>query len=275
MSHYVVGDIQGCHAEFSQLLDLIAFDPASDRLWLVGDLVNRGPESLAVLRTVKALGNAAVTVLGNHDFHLLTVAEGHRQLHGHDTLAPILDAPDREELLAWLRTRSLVVGEGDLLMVHAGLLPSWTASAALAYSREVEAVLASDDHTGFLRDLYGDEPSRWSDSLSGYDRLRGIVNVCTRLRFCSADDVLELSEKRGPEHTPPGYSPWYAHPHRKSAAVTVFCGHWSALGLLLEPRVAMLDSGCLWGGTLTALRLDDWRVFQIPSRAPLHQVPRE
>ncbi|HKE42788.1 MAG TPA: symmetrical bis(5'-nucleosyl)-tetraphosphatase [Casimicrobiaceae bacterium] len=275
MSHYVVGDIQGCHAEFSQLLDLIAFDPASDRLWLVGDLVNRGPDSLAVLRAVKALGNAAVTVLGNHDLHLLTVAEGHRQLHSHDTLTPILDAPDREELLAWLRTRPLVVGEGDLLMVHAGLLPSWTASAALAYSREVEAVLASDKHSDFLRDLYGDKPSRWSDSLSGYDRLRVIVNVCTRLRFCSANDALELSEKRGPEHAPPGYAPWYEHPQRKSAAVTVLCGHWSALGLLLASRVMMLDSGCVWGGTLTALRVDDWRVFQIPSRAPIDPVPRE
>ncbi|HXX83815.1 MAG TPA: symmetrical bis(5'-nucleosyl)-tetraphosphatase [Casimicrobiaceae bacterium] len=275
MSHYVVGDIQGCHAEFRQLLDLIAFDPVTDRLWLVGDLVNRGPESLAVLRTVKALGNAAVTVLGNHDLHLLTVAAGHRRQHRHDTLAPILDAPDRDELLAWLRTRPLVVCEGDLLMVHAGLLPSWTPSRAVALSREVESVLASDERDDFLRHLYGDEPSRWTESLAGYDRLRVIVNVCTRLRFCGADDALELAEKRGPGHAPPGYAPWFAHPHRKSAGVTVFCGHWSTLDLMLAPRVVMLDSGCLWGGTLTGIRLDDDRVFQIPSRAPLDPMPRD
>ena len=275
MSHYVVGDIQGCHAEFKQLLDLIAFDPATDRLWLVGDLVNRGPESLAVLRTVRALGDAAVTVLGNHDLHLLTVAAGHRGAHRHDTLAPVLNAPDREELLAWLRTRPLVVGEADLLMVHAGLLPSWTPAKAVALSREVEAMLASDAHDDFLRNLYGDEPSRWTESLTGHDRLRVIVNVCTRLRFCSSDDDLELTEKRGPAHSPPGYAPWFAHPQRNSAGVTVFCGHWSTLDLMLAPRVVMLDSGCIWGGTLSALRIGDRRVFQIPSRAPLDPMPRD
>ncbi|TMH37456.1 MAG: symmetrical bis(5'-nucleosyl)-tetraphosphatase [Betaproteobacteria bacterium] len=274
MSHYVVGDIQGCHAEFRQLLDLIGFDAASDRLWLVGDLVNRGPDSLGVLRTVRAMGSAAVTVLGNHDFHLLTVAAGHRRPHRHDTLNAILDAPDREELLAWLRTRPLIVSEADRVMVHAGLLPSWTPSAAVALAREVEAMLASDEHDDFLRQLYGDEPSCWSSSLTGYDRLRVIVNVCTRLRYCSADDVLQLAEKRGPDHTPQGYAPWFAHPQRKSSGVTVFCGHWSTLELLIAPRVVMLDSGCLWGGTLTALRLDDWRLFQVPSRAPLDPAPK-
>ena len=275
MAHYVVGDIQGCHAEFAQLLELIAFDPAVDRLWLVGDLVNRGPNSLAVLRTVKALGSAAVTVLGNHDLHLLTVAAGHRRPHRNDTLTAVLDAPDRDELLAWLRERPLVVCEADLLMVHAGLLPSWTPAASVAFSREVEAILASDSHDDFLRGLYGDQPSRWSESLAGYDRLRVIVNVCTRLRFCNADDALHLAEKRGPAHAPPGFTPWFEQPQRKSSAVTVFCGHWSALGLMLAPRVAMLDSGCVWGGTLTALKLDDRRVFQIPSREPIDPVPRD
>lgn len=275
MSHYVLGDIQGCHAEFRQLLDLIAFDPAHDRLWLVGDLVNRGPDSLAVLRTVKACGDAAVTVLGNHDLHLLIVATGHRRPHRRDTLAAILDAPDRDELLAWLRTRPLVVREGDLLLVHAGLLPSWTPATAVMLSREVETVLASTTHDDFLGHLYGDEPSRWSDSLSGYDRLRVIVNACTRLRFCSADDTLQLAEKRGPAHAPAGFAPWFAHPERKSAGVTIFCGHWSTLDLMFAPRIVMLDSGCLWGGTLTALRLDDRRVFQVPSRLPLMPKPRE
>jgi len=275
MSHYVIGDIQGCYDEFRHLLDLVAFDPPRDRLWLVGDLVNRGPDSLGVLRTVKALGTDAVTVLGNHDLHLLTVAAGHRNAHRHDTLDSILRAPDRDELLTWLRTRPLVVREDNLLLVHAGLLPSWTSATALMLSREVEAMLRSDAHDDFLRHLYGDQPARWNDALTGYDRLRVIVNACTRLRYCAADDTMDLAEKRGPEHAPPGYAPWFAHPERKSAGVTVLCGHWSTLDLLLAPRVAMLDSGCLWGGALTALRIDDWRVFQVPSRQALAPMPRE
>ena len=275
MSHYVVGDIQGCHDEFRHLLDLIAFSTPHDRLWLVGDLVNRGPDSLGVLRTVKALGTAAVTVLGNHDFHLLTVAAGYRKAHRHDTLGPILEAADREELLTWLRTRPLVVRDGDLLLVHAGLLPSWTASTAIMLSREVEAVLASAAHDDFLRHLYGDLPARWDEALTGYDRLRVIVNACTRLRYCTADDAMDLAEKRGPAHTPAGFAPWFGHSERRSAGVTVLCGHWSTLDLMLAPRVAMLDSGCLWGGTLTALRLDDQRVFQVPSRQNLIPMPRE
>ena len=268
MSHYVVGDIQGCYAEFAQMLDLIAFERTRDRLWLVGDLVNRGPDSLSVLRAVKALGPAATMVLGNHDLHLLIVAAGHRVAHLRDTLAPILDAPDRDELLVWLRRQPLVVREGDLLMVHAGLLPSWTPDLAVALSREVEAALASPDHDDFLRHLYGDEPSRWDEGLSGFDRLRVIVNACTRMRFCSADDAMEFQEKRGPEYAPAGYAPWFAHSGRRSSGARVLCGHWSTLDLMFAPNVMMLDSGCLWGGTLTSVRLDDGRVFQVPSRAP-------
>ncbi|MEO8738283.1 MAG: symmetrical bis(5'-nucleosyl)-tetraphosphatase [Casimicrobiaceae bacterium] len=275
MSHYVIGDIQGCHDEFRHLLDLIGFDPLRDRLWLVGDLVNRGPDSLGVLRTVMAFGAAAQAVLGNHDLHLLTVAAGHRKIHRHDTLDAILHAPDREELLTWLRTRPLVVREGELVLVHAGLLPSWTSATALMLSHEVEAMLGSPAHDDFLRHLYGDLPARWDDALTGYDRLRVIVNACTRLRYCAADDTMELAEKRGPVHAPHGYAPWFAQPERKSAGVTVLCGHWSTLDLLLAPRVAMLDSGCLWGGALSALRLDDWRVFQVPSRQVLAPMPRE
>jgi bis(5'-nucleosyl)-tetraphosphatase (symmetrical) len=269
MSLYVVGDIQGCYAEFRQLLDLVAFDPGCDRLWLVGDLINRGPESLAVLRAVRSLGDSATTVLGNHDLHLLTVAAGHRRAHGGDTLSGILAAPDREELLSWLRTRPLVVREDEWLLVHAGLLPSWTPATALMLSREVEAMLASDRQDDFLRHLYGNEPARWSEDLRGYDRLRVVVNACTRLRFCAADDTMDLAEKRGPDHTPPGFAPWFMHAERKSAGVTVLCGHWSTLGLMLAPNVLMLDSGCLWGGCLTALRLDDQRLFQVPGRSPL------
>jgi bis(5'-nucleosyl)-tetraphosphatase (symmetrical) len=275
MSHYVVGDIQGCHAEFRQLMEVIAFDPARDRLWLVGDLVNRGPDSLSVLRTVKSFGAAATTVLGNHDLHLLIVAAGHRKAHRRDTLTEILDAPDRDELLDWLRRRPLVVRDGELLMVHAGLLPGWTAAEAVMLSREVESVLASSACDTFLRELYGDEPARWDPGLAGHDRLRVIVNACTRLRFCSDDGTMEFGEKRGPAYAPPGFAPWFAHPARKSAAARIFCGHWSTLDLMFAPNVVMLDSGCLWGGTLTAIRLDDARVFQVPSRAAIAPKPLE
>jgi len=273
MSHYVVGDIQGCYAEFAQLLDIIGFDPACDRLWLVGDLVNRGPDSLSVLRRVKSFGAAATTVLGNHDLHLLIVAAGHRPVHRLDTLAAILEAPDRDELLDWLRRRPLVVQEGPLLLVHAGLLPSWTAADAVRLSHEVESALASAAYDDFLRDLYGDEPARWDDELTGHERLRVIVNAFTRLRFCSADDAMELQEKRGSRHSLPGFAPWFAHPERKSAGSTVLCGHWSTLDLMLAPNVMMLDSGCLWGGTLTAMRVDDGRVFQVPSRSAIAPKP--
>jgi bis(5'-nucleosyl)-tetraphosphatase (symmetrical) len=273
MTHYAVGDIQGCRAEFRDLLDLIGFSPATDRLWLVGDLVNRGPDSLGVLRDVKALGEAAVTVLGNHDFHLLTVAAGHRKAHRGDTIDAILAAPDREELVAWLGRRPLAVADGDLAMVHAGFLPSWTVDKALALSSEVQAMMASDRAREFLGVLYGDEPSRWTDDLTGYDRLRVVVNACTRLRFCTADDTMELKEKRGPEQTPHGFAPWFAHPSRKSATHTVVCGHWSTLELMLAPNVMMLDSGCLWGGTLTAVRLPDRRLYQVPSRSPVQPKP--
>jgi bis(5'-nucleosyl)-tetraphosphatase (symmetrical) len=275
MTRYAVGDIQGCLQEFDQLLHLIAFDASRDRLWLVGDLVNRGPDSLGVLRRVMALGDCAVTVLGNHDLHLLTVAAGHRAPHRHDTLHSVLDAPDRSTLLDWLRTRPLVYREDDMLMVHAGLLPSWTAATAIMLSREVETVLASPAHDRFLLELYGDTPARWDHSLTGNDRLRAIVNACTRLRYCTTDDTMEFREKRGPAHTPPGFAPWFAHPERKSSSVTVLCGHWSTLELTLAPGLAMLDSGCLWGGALTALRLEDGALFQVPSRQPASPMPRE
>ena len=273
MSLYAIGDIQGCHAEFCRLLELIGFSPRTDRLWLVGDLVNRGPDSLAVLREVKALGDAAVTVLGNHDFHLLTVAAGHQRAHRQDTIGPILDAPDRAELIDWLCARQLVTIEDERLMVHAGLLPGWTPATALMVSREVEAMLQSERVGEFLACLYGDEPGAWRDDLEGFDRLRVVVNACTRLRFCSADGTMELSEKRGPDNAPAGYLPWFMHPQRASAGVTVVCGHWSTLELKLAPNLLMLDSGCLWGGTLTAVRLADRRVFQVPGQSPVTPKP--
>ncbi len=273
MSVYAIGDVQGCHTELCQLLDLIGFSPRSDRLWFVGDLVNRGPGSLAVLREVKALGDAAVSVLGNHDFHLLTVAAGYAKLHKQDTIGDILAAPDRDELLAWLRARPLVVVDEDRILVHAGLPPQWTPATALMLSREVQAALAAPDHDAFLQTLYGDQPKKWNDALTGYDRLRVVVNACTRMRFCTADGAMEFKEKRGIGHAPDGFLPWFAHEHRASAGRTVVCGHWSTLELMLAPNVLMLDSGCLWGGTLTAVRLEDRRVYQVPSRAPVTPKP--
>jgi bis(5'-nucleosyl)-tetraphosphatase (symmetrical) len=273
MALYAVGDIQGCHEEFRALLDLIGFSPTADRLWLVGDLVNRGPASLAVLRDVIALGDAATTVLGNHDLHLLTVGAGHRRPHREDTLDDILNAPDRDALLGWVKRQPLVVVEDDLMMVHAGLLPMWTRNDALGLSREVEAKLASPDANRFLSVLYGDEPSTWRDDLEGDDRLRAIVNAFTRLRFCTPEGQMEFREKRGREFAPPGFSPWFAQEHRRSSGTQVVCGHWSTLDLDLSPNVLMLDSGCLWGGTLTAVRLPDRRVYQVPSRHPINPKP--
>lgn len=273
LARYAIGDIQGCHAEFRALLEIIDFAPSRDHLWLVGDLVNRGPGSLAVLRDVMALGDAATTVLGNHDFHLLTIAAGHRAPHRGDTLDEILAAPDRAQLIDWLTRRPLCIADGPTLLVHAGLLPQWTASAAVALSREVEAKLASADAARFLSVLYGDEPRAWRDDLDGDDRLRVIVNAFTRLRFCTADGTMELREKRGPRFTPDGFTPWFMQPLRKSASHSIVCGHWSTLGLTFTPNVMMLDSGCLWGGTLTAVDLDDRRVWQVPSRAPVTPAP--
>jgi bis(5'-nucleosyl)-tetraphosphatase (symmetrical) len=270
---YAIGDVQGCHAELCELLDEIGFSKRDDRLWLVGDLVNRGPGSLAVLREIRSLGDAAVTVLGNHDLHLLAVAAGHAKRRRGDTLDDVLTAPDRVELVDWLMHRPLVVLEDDRLLVHAGLLPSWTPHAALAYSREVEAKLASEDASRFLSVLYGDEPHAWRDDLEGDDRLRAIVNVCTRLRFCTADDRMEFREKRGAGHAPPGFQPWFTHEGRRSKDVTIACGHWSTLGLTLTPSVLMLDSGCVWGGPLTAASLPDRRVFQVASRQRANPAP--
>jgi len=275
MSLYAIGDIQGCHAELCELLTLIGFSPASDLLWLTGDLVNRGPDSLGVIREVMSLGDAAVTVLGNHDLHLLKVAAGYRDAHRDDTLAPILDAHDREKLLEWLALRPLAVSSEDLLMVHAGVLPQWSTREVLGLAGEVEAVLRSERRQPFLRVLYGDEPHTWRDDLEGDDRLRAIVNALTRLRFCASDGRMDFREKRGARHAPRGYAPWFAHPGLRTASSVVVCGHWSTLGLLLAPNVLMLDSGCLWGGALTALRFPDRRVYQVPSRSPVTPAPRE
>ena len=263
MARYAIGDVQGCYGALESLLSRIGFDAGRDELWFVGDLVNRGPQSLEVLRFVRSLGKSAITVLGNHDLHLIAVAEGHARLHRGDTLAGILDAPDRDELLAWLRSRKLAHADGEYLMVHAGVPPQWSPADALRLAGEVEAVLGSGGFASFIAKMYGNLPNRWQESLQGADRLRVIVNALTRMRFCTAEGVMELGEKGGPGNAPAGYFSWFDAPHRKSARVTVICGHWSTLGYLQRPDLIALDSGCVWGGCLTAVRLEDREVWQM------------
>ncbi|MCX7672374.1 MAG: symmetrical bis(5'-nucleosyl)-tetraphosphatase [Thiobacillaceae bacterium] len=275
MSTYVIGDVQGCYAAFMQLLAAIGFDPRRDRLWLTGDLVNRGEDSLSVLRWCRRHEDSLVAVLGNHDLHLLAVAAGYVRPHRKDTLGPILEAPDREELLGWLRQRPLVHREGDWLMVHAGLMPQWTADAALALGGELQAVLQGPDWRDFLRQMYGNEPRHWSEALTGMDRLRLIANACTRMRYLHPDGGMEFLHKCAPLDAPPGLIPWYDMPGRMSRDVRIAFGHWSTLGLMLRADVAALDTGCLWGGRLTALRLEDGRTFQVGCHARLQPGQHE
>src|SRR5689334_15730523 len=234
MTTYAIGDIQGCYDQLRRLLDSLKFDPARDAAWFVGDLVNRGPQSLQILRFVRDLGECAVTVLGNHDLHLLVVAGGVRKQHGGDTLTEILEATDRDELLDWLRHRKMMHAASGYAMVHAGLLPQWSIERALALAAEVETALRSEDYTELLRHMYGNEPTQWSDSLQGYDRLRTIINAMTRLRLCDRAGRMEFSHKTAPRDVPQGYMPWFDVPGRASAATPVICGHWAALGLVLR-----------------------------------------
>ncbi|GAB1233131.1 symmetrical bis(5'-nucleosyl)-tetraphosphatase [Ferrigenium sp. UT5] len=269
MAIYAIGDIQGCYDELQQLLEQIRFDPAQDKLWFVGDLVNRGPGSLEVLRLVKSLGDSAITVLGNHDLHLIAVDAGIGQLHKSDTLDEILAAPDREALLHWLRHQRLMHAEGEHVLVHAGLLPQWTVGQALGLAHEVESVLRSENHSAFLEQMYGNTPQGWDDGLAGYKRLRVIVNAFTRLRVCTPQGGMEFKFKGEVENIPDGYVPWFEVSGRKSADATVIFGHWSALGLKVEPKVIALDTGCLWGGPMTAMRLGDRRLFQVNCSNPV------
>lgn len=262
MAIYAIGDVQGCYAALRTLLDKCRFDPGRDRLWLVGDLVNRGPHSLAVLRFVKGLGKRAVTVLGNHDLNLLVVAAGYARPHHGDTIDAILRAPDRDELLHWLRHQKMMHAAHGYAMVHAGLLPQWSVRKALALAGEVEAALRSDDYPEFLRHMYGNKPSRWRDSLRGYDRLRVITNVMARMRLCTEKGRLEFTHKGYPADMPRGYLPWFKVPRRRSRATPVIFGHWASLGLYTGSNVFAIDTGCIWGRELTALRLRDRAIFQ-------------
>ena len=269
MSTYAIGDIQGCCAELQSLLEKISFEPAQDRLWLVGDLVNRGAGSLEVLRLVKSLGDAAITVLGNHDLHLLAVAAGVAELHRTDTLDEVLAAPDRDELMGWLRNQRLLYAENGYVLVHAGLLPGWTVAQARQLAHEAEAELRGDNHIEFLERMYGNSPHAWRDDLSGYKRLRVIVNAFTRMRICTPQGEMEFRFKGEVHKIPAGYLPWYEGPDRRSAEATMVFGHWSALGLKVEQKVIALDTGCLWGGPMTAIRLEDRRLFQVECRNPV------
>ncbi len=267
MSTYVIGDVQGCLGALHELLETIAFVPGRDRLWLTGDLVNRGEDSIGTLRWCMAHDASIVAILGNHDLHLLAVAEGFVPAHKKDTLDEILDAPDRAEVLGWLRQRPMVHREGNDLMVHAGLLPQWTADEAMALGRELEAALRGPGYREFLRGMYGNEPRQWGAWVAGQDRLRLIANAMTRLRFLHADGGMEFLHKCPPGDAPAELIPWYDMPDRRSADVRIFFGHWSTLGLFERSDVIALDTGCLWGGRLSAFRLDDGQVFQVPCHA--------
>ena len=267
MATFAIGDLQGCYDPLARLLDYLDFSPERDRLWFVGDLVNRGPQSLEVLRFVKGLGHAAVTVLGNHDLHLAMQAAGFGKANKEDTLGAILAAPDRDELLGWLRAQPLFHVEGEWAMVHAGLLPAWDVAQAQVLSDEVTAALTAPDYLDFLANMWGSEPDAWHDGLAGWDRLRVVVNAMTRMRFVTPDGRMEFrapGAKGPPERGPAGCVPWFDAPGRRSADHAIVCGHWSALGFRQMDRLLALDSGCLWGGSLTAVRLEDRRVFQLP-----------
>ena len=256
MALYLIGDVQGCDAALARLLDDIGFSSSRDRLVLLGDLVNRGPQSLAVLRRMVALGDAASCLLGNHDLHLLAVSQGVRKPHRSDTVADILTAPDRAALLDWLRHRPMALQQAGVLMVHAGVLPQWTAAQTLRLAAEVETVLRGADWSVFMHQMYGNEPDAWFDGLQGSARLRVIVNALTRLRFCTAEGRMEFDTKGGAaDGAPPGFMPWFDVPGRRTADGVVAFGHWSTLGWLNRPDLISLDTGCVWGGCLSAVRL--------------------
>jgi bis(5'-nucleosyl)-tetraphosphatase (symmetrical) len=259
LSQYVIGDLQGCYDPFRRLLDKIAFDPAKDRLWITGDLVNRGPKSRKTLRYVRKLGDAAICVLGNHDLHLIALANGIKQAGSYyGSLKKILKKDDCGELIDWLRYRPLAHHSFDLntLMVHAGLPPQWSVEDALARAAELETELRSDSYVDFLKEMYGNKPAKWSDSLTGYKRLRFIVNSFTRMRMVRKNGALDLDYTGQPEKAPSRLTPWFAVEDAKWKGTRIVFGHWSALGLMVNDDFIAVDTGCVWGRQLTAVRLD-------------------
>lgn len=253
---YLIGDVQGCDHALQRLLDLIQFSPSRDTLYLLGDLVNRGPDNLAVLRRLRRYEHSAKCLLGNHDLHLLALHLGLGRLKPGDTVDDVLNAPDRAALMDWLRRQSMAMCEGSVLMVHAGVLPAWTVQKTMALAHEVESVLQSGDWTDFITHMYGNVPNHWDDQLQGWDRWRVIVNALTRLRFCTPEGHMEFAHHRDASQAPPGYLPWFDAPNRLTRTHTVAFGHWSSLKPLHRADVIELDTGCVWGGCLSAVRLN-------------------
>jgi bis(5'-nucleosyl)-tetraphosphatase (symmetrical) len=267
MALYLIGDVQGCDGALQRLLDKISFSASRDTLYLLGDLVNRGPDSAGVLRRLMGYGMSARTVLGNHDLHLLAVAHRARKSQPNDTLDAILNATDLTAMLDWLRQQNMAllknVGKRQILLVHAGVLPAWTAARTMALAGEVEEVLRGPALIEFLSAMYGNQPLAWNDTLTGTLRLRGIVNALTRLRFCNANGAMDFDSKEGADSAPVGCMPWFDIPGRRTAGITVAFGHWSTLGWLDRPDLISLDTGCVWGGCLSALRLDNQELIQV------------
>ncbi len=263
MPTYAIGDIQGCYTSLQRLIHAVRFNPQHDRLWFTGDLVNRGPDSLRVLRYIRDLGSAATTVLGNHDLFLISVAAGVSMLRRTDTLAQVLESSDCDDLLAWLRQQPLLHREAEWVLVHAGLLPQWTIEDAQQLAKEAEMALRGEEYVGSLRALHADVHVQWDPELTGPVRFASIMKVLTRLRACSLSGVMESSFSGPPELTPHGFHPWFSIPSRRSAAATIVYGHWAAMGLHIMPNLLSLDSGCVYGRRLTAICLEDRRVFQV------------
>lgn len=263
MSTYAIGDLQGCYVSLQALLEKLGFNKSRDTLWFVGDLVNRGPDSLACLRFVRGLGDRAIAVLGNHDLHLLAVAEGLGKAGKRDTIQPILDAPDRDDLLAWLRSQKLLHADNEFIMVHAGLLPQWSLKTAIGLAQEIEKLIRSRERRRFFKSMYGDEPALWDDALVGSARTRLVTNAMTRMRLLNEHDEINLDYKGELATIPRGTVPWFAKRHPSTVHKTVIAGHWSALGLHVTPNFVGLDTGCAWGQQLTAMRLEDRAIFQV------------
>jgi bis(5'-nucleosyl)-tetraphosphatase (symmetrical) len=273
MSTYAIGDLQGCYSELEELLDKINFDETNDQLWFAGDLVNRGPESLLCLRFIKSLGDKAKTVLGNHDLHLLAVANEVRKPHRKDTFDEILDAKDSKELFNWIRQQPLLINDTELnfTMIHAGLTPQWTLEQAKELAQETETLIQSKQFDDFIQNMYGDQPDTWSEKLKGDDKHRFIINCLTRMRYIDKHGKLDLKETCAPGKQKKSLIPWYALPDRKTKKEKIIFGHWSTVLLGNEKdfkqyNVYPLDTGCLWGGTLTAMRLEDEELFSVSSK---------
>lgn len=253
---YLIGDLQGCCGALQRMLDVVGFSPSRDRAVLLGDLVNRGPDSLGTLQLLRSLGDAVSCLLGNHDLHFLAVSQGVRPAHRNDTLAAILESPQRDEWIDWVRHRSLALHEHGWLLVHAGVPPAWTLETTLQVAGDIEQQLRGSDLKGFLKDMFGNQPNRWSPKLSSTERLRFGINALTRIRFVDADGRLNFDTKDAAEAEPPGLIPWFEHSERQTAGVPIAFGHWSTLGLISRPDLLSLDTGCVWGGRLSAARID-------------------